>query len=139
MIRARNQKYDILTRFNERTMKLNDHSEKHKIHEIILKDHVTRKPITKWEQYIIKWNRRINFAHKAVTAFHIYEINLIIFLCNIVHKYWPFPSFINHKTICSRMHTLKIQIFIQILHIKTWRLQQKSGFLDACITWGVIR
>lgn len=42
MIRARNQKYDILTRFNERTMKLNDHSEKHKIHEIILKDHVTK-------------------------------------------------------------------------------------------------
>ena len=49
-------------------------------------------------------------------------------MCNIVPKYWLFPSFINHTTICSRMEALKIKICIQILYIKTWRLHQLSDF-----------
>ena len=50
MIKARNQKKkDILTKwkvhiakYNEGTIKLNDHSNKQKVHIIILKDHVTK-------------------------------------------------------------------------------------------------
>ena len=49
-------------------------------------------------------------------------------MCNIVPKYWLFPSFINHATICSRMQALKIKIYIQILYIKTWHLHQMSDF-----------
>ena len=49
-------------------------------------------------------------------------------MCNIVPKYWLFPSFINHTIIYSRMQALKIKICIQILYIKTWRLHQISDF-----------
>ena len=49
-------------------------------------------------------------------------------MCNIVPKYWLFPSFINHATIYSRMQVLKIKICIQILYIKTWHLHQMSDF-----------